>query len=232
MDLALRVSEAIPSFSSIFMNSQMTNGDTALHIACREKIPEIVAWLCKNGARSTVENVNGVTPLHICAKNGFHKGIELFQPGRDKAKWYNCIHDSLYLAVQYGNIDCVQRLINFGGDICQQGLMAAAAKNNHLEIVHMLCMNGSDPNVMHKNGKLPIEFTSDMMIQRTLVMYGSKLVLADHVAVVDPQHLHGYCPHNHGILNVRVRRAHTKITMHTCSKPKHNKDQCNRIKKV
>ena len=58
---------------------QDSDGDTALHLACREQNFEVVALLVEAGAKPGVYNHTMFNCMHIAAKNGFTRCVTKYR---------------------------------------------------------------------------------------------------------------------------------------------------------
>ena len=48
---------------------------TALHYAVERSFPDVVSYLLKKGAKPTLQDLNGMTPLHAALSTTVYKGI-------------------------------------------------------------------------------------------------------------------------------------------------------------
>ena len=76
--------------------------------------------------------MQGFTAAHECALNNFVEGLETLRHTHKDSTWYDAIHDALRVGVQHGHIEIVKKCIEFGGDVCQEGLLALAVSQGHL----------------------------------------------------------------------------------------------------
>ena len=69
------------------------------------------------------------------------------------------------LLIEYGN--CVNQI-----DINNMTPLAIAAKSNYFEMVQLLLENGANPFIPNKEGKRPVDLTSDIKIKTYLINWG------------------------------------------------------------
>ena len=137
LDMVSFLKTQTPAFHKKYVNIPMSNGDTAIHLACRERLLDPTKRLCKHRCVELLKNAKGFTAAHECALNNFVEGLETLEAYTTKdSTWYDAIHDALRVGVQHGHIEIVKKCIEFGGDVCQEGLLALAVSQGHLE----LCM--------------------------------------------------------------------------------------------
>ena len=123
------------------VNAQQPDGTTALHWAVYQNDAKTTAELLRAGARVTVPNNYGVTPLAIAAKNGNAVIIEqLLKAGagaNDPVNFVNAAETPLMHAARSGNVEAVKALLHGKADLNaketwngQNALMWAAAEGN------------------------------------------------------------------------------------------------------
>ena len=129
-------------------NERDTDGEAALHLAAERCDPEMASALLEGGANPDIEYaLVDVTPLHIAAREGCVKAIEVlvFAGANMEAKVenraarlllrltaslnaeYSADHTPAYWAGLYGHDDAVEALKNSGAEPVRKGNEAAAS---------------------------------------------------------------------------------------------------------
>ncbi len=57
-------------------------GNSFLHIATIDNLPELIQYFADKGANLNIQNINGDTPLHIAAREDFGKCIQILLKGK------------------------------------------------------------------------------------------------------------------------------------------------------
>lgn len=125
----------------LVINSCLQNGDSALHMAMRNRHWEWATWLIASGCDKYSKNKAGESPLRLMAPHEEH--VHLL---REKTtEWYNNIHDAIGITSSW-----TQRLIDEGADINQPELYSLP-----VDILIVLAKNGMDMNL----NPLPADLT-------------------------------------------------------------------------
>uniref|UniRef100_A0ABD2XE71 Uncharacterized protein n=1 Tax=Trichogramma kaykai TaxID=54128 RepID=A0ABD2XE71_9HYME len=86
-ELALMLFElSDEKYHPVQIDARDESGETALHLALKNKNRTLVEFLLKNGADPNVSNKRGFTPLHIACKNDCEHDFEMMVV-RDKLGW-------------------------------------------------------------------------------------------------------------------------------------------------
>ncbi len=135
------------------INAVNEDGDTAFHIAARERLADFVELLLANGADINLKNTRGETPLLLTAQVGDEALYKLFaERGADVDMTDNqgngVLHavvaadDEVFLALLLKGKTDVNRA-NHAGDTP----LSLAANQGRWSIARILLRNGADPNV-------------------------------------------------------------------------------------
>ena len=125
------------------------NGDTALHIAIRNRQWDWAEWLVGHGASPYLKNKNNESSIMLTAPH--HECLNIFKE-RNNSQWFDALHDALV----YGKKDatwCVE-LIGLGADINQKELYDAP-----LDSLIVLAKQGMDMNL----GPLPNQLLAEQL---------------------------------------------------------------------
>ena len=125
------------------VNTQEPSGDTAIHVAVRERNFQGVQILLEYKVCTEIANVQGQTPLDICDEADI-------LPLLKDAKSAEPITVSLYLATEKGNRECIQQILNSGVPVDSRWIkgrtaLSAAAINGDMELTEMLLDKGASP---------------------------------------------------------------------------------------
>src|SRR5439155_19395506 len=94
------------------VNAQSSDGTTALHWMVRAEDLETVDILLRAGARPSVQNALGISPVYIAAENGSAAMLRrLLDRGADVAASDASGDTLLMAAVRSGSADAVQLLL-------------------------------------------------------------------------------------------------------------------------
>lgn len=124
-------------------NMQEPSGDTALHVAVRERNMKAVQLLLEYRASTEIPNILNQTPLGVCDETELLlllRGAESLSP----------LSVSLYLAAINNNREIVQQMLNSGIDVDSKWIkgrtaLSAVAINGDIELAEMLLQNGAQP---------------------------------------------------------------------------------------
>nr|GMC84178.1 putative ankyrin repeat protein RF_0381 [Ipomoea batatas] len=162
------------------VNALTKDGDTALHLAVRERRRDCTRLLLASGALTDIRNSrDGNTPLHIAAGNGDEQMVRLLlQNGAEKntrnkhgktsydvaaENGHNRLFDALRLgdnlcaAARNGDVGAIQKLLDHGANVNgrdQNGWTALhrAAFKGRIEAARALIDNGVDVNCRDEEG--------------------------------------------------------------------------------
>lgn len=151
------------------VNSAMCSGETALHFACSEGVPEIVECLLKAGASLHVRECNGVTPLSVAIRKGHEEIVKLLLalPAIDCEENDAIGNSLLILAVMKGTPKIVRLLLDKGVNPSKQSqgggtpLLAACEKKDIL-LVNLLLEKGAAIEGRSKMGGCPLLATAEL----------------------------------------------------------------------
>lgn len=138
----------ILEISSVYVNTQEPDGNTALHIVTARGDYKAVNVLLMYGACVCLPNAHGKTPLDIA--RDMKADPEIIDRFEQLAKTQNPNHFSLYLAAINDEFDSVQKLHDQGLPIDSRWIdgntaLAAVAKNGNKDMVTFLLSLGSSP---------------------------------------------------------------------------------------
>ena len=166
-------------------DDKTSNGNTALHLACRANKPEIVIFLLKEAkCNPNIANNDGNTPIKVTR----HFGImyNLIFHGAIVEAIVVCSLVNTPLSQQYELSDLTKRIV----DLLRMSLNKStwnpdekafdgstvlhyACKADRLSIVDFLLSEAKcDPNIKNNNGKTPIQLTSNLEIIEMLINHG------------------------------------------------------------
>lgn len=140
------------------VNLPQVDGTTALHWAVRADDLESTNLLLQAGAKASVANREGATPMQLAALNGNAAILErLLKAGVDVNATVSSSGDTaLMLAARTGKPDAVKVLLDSGAKVDARetwgdttALMWAVAEGNHA-VVRMLIDRGADVNARSK----------------------------------------------------------------------------------
>ena len=122
-------------------NMQEPSGDTALHVAVRERNIEAVQLLLKHKACTEIQNIHGQSPLAICDEPDILpllRGAESPSP----------LSVSLYIAAESRDREMIQQILNSGVDVNSKWIkgrtaLTAVAINGDIELTEMFLKAGA-----------------------------------------------------------------------------------------
>ena len=152
--------------SSSFRNDLMVNQYSShsqgnlLHLVCREETdkPHIVELLVTNCSLIDSSDLNGCTPLMLCAQNGHIESLKVLVKHRASIDIVQCcenrrstygrvpsMNSALLMAVEAKHLDCTLQLIDSGADIWYvnntgETLLTLASKAGFIEVIKH-CLN-------------------------------------------------------------------------------------------
>ncbi|XP_034948756.1 serine/threonine-protein phosphatase 6 regulatory ankyrin repeat subunit A-like [Chelonus insularis] len=160
-------------------------GDTALHLAVRQRNTDIAKILIDYGAQVDIQNNEGQTPLHIASAEGDEILIKHFYDMNASASIPD--HQDrtpMHLAAENGHASIIDYLAEkFRASIFERTkdgstLMHIAALNGHSECANMLFKKGVFLHMPNKKGARPIHIAAQhghVKIIKTLLQHGEKV---------------------------------------------------------
>ena len=136
------------------VNAPQVDGTTALHWAVRANDLEMTEMLLRAGARASLANQSGATPMQLAAMDGNAAILDrLIQAGADpNAPLSETGETALMMAARTGKVDAVKMLLDHGAQVNAKetwgGTTALmwAVSERHPEVVKLLVEHGSDVN--------------------------------------------------------------------------------------
>ena len=156
----------------IDINSQTSDGRTALHIAIKTQFLDMIALLIQHGADVNSQNSNGSTPLHIAAQHKSSDEIELLiQHGADVNSQNSNGLTPLHIAAQHKSSDEIELLIQHGADVNSQNSNGStplhiAAQHKSSDEIELLIQHGADVNSQNSNGWTPLHIAASAQVIR------------------------------------------------------------------
>ncbi|KAL4727025.1 hypothetical protein ACLX1H_005925 [Fusarium chlamydosporum] len=152
-----RVLEYLPA--SAELDSRNDCGETALMIAARRGLKNMVQQLMDKGADIESRNESGETALAIVARRGHEDVVQqLIDKGADIESRNESGETALAIAVRWGRKDVVQQLMDEGADIQSRNsngemLLAIAIREGHTNVVQQLIDKGADIESRNESGE-------------------------------------------------------------------------------
>jgi len=138
------------------------DGTPALHWAVRVDDVDTARLLLRAGARATLANRYGLTPLDIASANGNAAMIgALLDAGADPNALDPAGETPLMNAAHVGTLDAVTLLLDRGAQIdatdstSQQTALMVAVRENHPDVVKLLIARGAVVNAKTRAGRAP-----------------------------------------------------------------------------
>jgi uncharacterized protein len=136
------------------VNAPQVDGTTALHWAVRANDLELTGMLLRAGARASVSNQSGATPMQLAAMNGNAAILDrLMQAGADPNATLSHSGDTaVMMAARTGKVDAVKVLLDRGAQVNAKetwgGTTALmwAVSERHPEVARLLVERGADVN--------------------------------------------------------------------------------------
>ncbi|AAK14613.1 unnamed protein product [Ectocarpus sp. 4 AP-2014] len=159
----------IVSSGSVQINQGSPEGWTPLMLAADGGYSRIVSFLLNKGAIARIMGDEGVTALHVSAKNGHVLvSIMLIRAGVDVG--LSCSRSGgytpLHLAAQHGRCAVMEVLMYAGADVdrcLEDGAtsMYLAAERGQLRAVEILLANKADPMLATMEGYVPLDVATE-----------------------------------------------------------------------
>jgi cytohesin len=167
---------------------KFTNGQTLLHWAADNNMPEAVKALIERGANASAAGQDGDTPLHAAAWHGHVNVIDVLLAAKVDA---NAADDAgrtpLHSAAWNGHLAAVQALLKAGADPrrAAEGYtpLHAAAWQGHQPIVAALLAAGAKIDAQDADGSTPLHkaaWRGHGEIVRALLVAGANEGLTDN----------------------------------------------------
>jgi ankyrin len=144
------------------VNAPGTDGSPALHWAVRTDDTVMAKLLLGAGARATLANRYGLTPMAIAAGNGSASMIALLLDAGADVNAPDPAGDTPLMSVtRVGRADAVALLLDRGATVdatdatYQQTALMVAVRENHSEIVKLLIARGASVNARTRVGRTP-----------------------------------------------------------------------------
>ncbi|KAF0702487.1 Aste57867_7785 [Aphanomyces stellatus] len=152
-----------------YINSPMTGGNSALHIAASFGHSNVVEILAREGADIDAVNENGKTPLFVAAEAGRREVVDhLVKNKADVAISMKDGTTPLHIASYYGHLDVVELLGCADIDaVSENGVtpLFVAAQQNKVDIVDYMIKNHADINkpieaLLNNDGTTPLHIAA------------------------------------------------------------------------
>jgi len=144
------------------VNAPGTDGTPALHWVVRVDDVATARLLIGAGAKATMANRYGLTPLAIAAANGSASMIGvLLDAGADVNAFDPAGETPLMITARVGKADAVTLLLDRGATVdladntYQQTALMVAVRENHPDIVKLLIARGASVNARTRIGRTP-----------------------------------------------------------------------------
>jgi ankyrin repeat protein len=136
------------------VNAPQIDGTTALHWAVQADDPELVNLLIRNGAKVSIANIAGATPIQLAALNGSAVLLDrLIAAGADpNAPLTRSGDTALMIASRTGKVDAVRVLLDRGAEVNAQetwggtSALMWAVSEKHPDVAKLLLERGADVN--------------------------------------------------------------------------------------
>jgi len=152
-------------------------------LACLQQVAQQNASLLKQS------DVDGSTPLHLCAKQGHAECVQLLlQHSMDATVQDDGGHTPLHLAAQEGHHSVVELLLlssnsDATGSAKQRTPLHLAAANGHAEVCGALLMQRANVNLQDADGESPLHKAArfgDLDLCELILSFGASVSCADH----------------------------------------------------
>ena len=144
------------------VNAPGTDGSPALHWAVRVDDVTMAKMLLGAGAKATLANRYGLTPIAIAAGNGSASMIGILLDAGADANAPDPAGDTpLMSAIRTGRLDAATLLVDRGATVdatdatYQQTALMVAVRENHPEIVKLLIARGASVSARTRVGRTP-----------------------------------------------------------------------------
>merc|ERR1719159_2382025 len=124
-------------------DARTKNGDTALHLACRDNRPDLIRVVMRGGADCNAQGRRGHSPLHVVADRGFVKAAETLLDPANRATEER----SEKLTVKVNVLD---------GEISMQTPLHLAAWQGRVELCELLVKNSAYVDIADKDSMTPL----------------------------------------------------------------------------
>ena len=139
----------------VYVNHSITDGKTALMLACMGGHEEIIQVVISAGADVNLQDNEGYTALMFMTTRNIH---QLLQSGADITT------NNTETASSLRNLRIVEILLREGNPNTQnehgQTALMLACQNGHLQVTELLLKEGANPNIHDEDGWTPILYTS------------------------------------------------------------------------
>lgn len=179
------------------IEASTTTDERALHLACREDLPENVRALLALGAASASPSPSYIPPLYTAVSHGSTAALEVLlvygiDPNWNGSTRTTAIHRVIYQAHRLPQAkQSLDLLLRYGIDVNGQDLPKGDTalhfiarydvldQNHQMELVATLLRNGADPNICNNMGHTSLFFAmqnKSTTLQSLLVKAGAKLL--------------------------------------------------------
>ena len=137
-------------FKGAECNYQRLDHKSALHIACQQNNPELVALLLDHGADVTLRDWHDKLPINYASSNEAIAEL-LLEHGTD-------CNEAFLRAARYGQTSLTNLLLTHGADAHYDNTQAlhSASEAGHHEVVALLLAHGVSPTTQDKDGQTPL----------------------------------------------------------------------------
>jgi ankyrin repeat protein len=149
------------------LESADESGNTPLHLAVRQRHPEIVSFLLGMGAEVNCLNTNRQTPLHVSSFLGNAEITKLLiEEGADVSLADYTMHTPLHYAARNGSGEVTELLLKSGAPLEARNtyertpLLLCAREQGTPEVARLLIEAGADVNAKDKFESTPLELAA------------------------------------------------------------------------
>lgn len=143
-------------------NAKNSEGESCLIMAVESRKPEIVQAIIDGGADVQFVTEDGNSPALVAAQDGMPESFEIIKIlGKAKANMNvsNLVYTPLVYAVQQGNKELVQTLLDAGADAnakTQSGQLPLQHALDNSEILQLLLKAKANPDTTNSSGDTPL----------------------------------------------------------------------------